>query len=183
MKLPKARIEVACATDTDRPQLTMPFFHADAKEPCLVATDGKILAISPMKGSKPERGYLPIAALKEARKSARRWEEIELSVIGNTIHCKNEVTFPRVTDKDVGYENVPAYAQIIEKAQTSPKVVRIGLNAKLLARLATALNSEVLCLEIADTKQAIVVTPTENKEGQYGLIMPYFVANKDTHAK
>lgn len=70
MKIPKdALIEsVCCKANGTRDALSLPFLDTSGKTPMLVATNGHALAAIDVEADKSEHGYVPIAALKHARK-------------------------------------------------------------------------------------------------------------------
>lgn len=128
MKVPKARIELACSKDAMRYALNSVFLDKEANR--LVASDGHIMAVVPADGCEGDTGGLvPIAAIKEARKASKTPQVI----LNGDARLADGRSFPR------GEGDFPDYRKLLldEKEEYFHEV---KINAKLLLRLAESIS-------------------------------------------
>ena len=179
MKLPPSgRVEAAVATDRSRPVLTRVFLRIVetktgrgrnrkvTREGWLEATDSYVLAQVPVELDDDDtEGMIPVEALVEARTTPTR----ELAVDGEIrIQGYGKLTtFPR---PEMG--KFPDTERLFS-TEDSP-VASVGLNAKFLAKLAEALGTDTVRLDIMAPRKAIRVTPASGNGGR-GLLMPILV--------
>lgn len=145
MKLPKhALIECLCPkANGSRDSLSLPFLDTSGATPMLIATDGKALAAIDVEADKDEHGYVPIPALKHARKLGAK--NLPANIALNSVCvCDDGAQLPRTIP--------PSWKFPEQWRQTIPHdapVIRLALNPQLLAKLADALgSSEHVILEI-----------------------------------
>ena len=172
MKFPVAcKIESALSGNKYDWRFNEAFLDCEPEQPVMVATDGKIMAIIPVEADKAEQGFLTAAALKAARKLAKRSDTAELTCNGN-FTLTDGSTLPRPTEHSEGKAPFIQYRNVLPK-EDRQTTMRIGLNAALLAKLAEALGTDALVLEIETAKSCIVVKPIHNPgDARMGLIMP-----------
>lgn len=132
----------------------------------LLATNGYALASVPVE---LEPGDVDGPVTVEALKASRKGKSWEASIECNgSLKVADGVTYPR---PDLG--EFPSTEKALEDAKASPKVVRIGLNAKKLRDLADALGASDgrIVLEIEAPDKAVLVWALE-APGALGVIMP-----------
>jgi len=168
MKLPTSEIEKAAGIKDVRPYLNQPWL--DVEKQRLLATDGHVLAIIPIKADELDAedtsGPLTMAAIKAARaKSAHN-----TLVANGTIQVSADATvYPRPSD----YVYPPVDKVQPAKPEREPDIV---LDAALLHKLALALNAKK-----SKCKRISLWLPSEGGkasyveggiEGAHGAIMP-----------
>lgn len=174
MKFPtECKIESATSTDKHRWTMNDPFLDCTPEQPIMVATDGYIMAVVPVEATKEEQGFLTATALKAARKLARKSDTAELTCNGS-FTLTDGSTLPRPTEHSEGKGPFIQYQNVLNSVvrPDRPSIVRIGLNAALLMRLAEALGTEELVLDIETSNTCVLVTPLNATDTRKGLIMP-----------
>lgn len=149
MKLhPKIKIESIVSKDKTRAAICNPWI--DAEHGKLIATNGMAMAVIPVGlDESDESGHIPCDAFKQARKGARG----EVSML-----CNGNVTLPTgaILPRDKS-ENPPNWQAVMPH---EPKVnMRISLNAAMLAKLAEAMGTEGITLEIDAPDSPVIVKP------------------------
>jgi len=171
MKIPKdCLLEKICSRDATRPALVAPYLDIDAERLAyVIATNGAAMAkipaeIDPLDAA----GYVPVSALKEARKLAKKDNEATLALNG-TAQTSNGATFPRESN-----ERFPNWRQVWPKAEGK---IQLSFDARLLYELAQAMGTEGVILTF-NAGEPIAVRPTSTKGctpaslGARGVIMP-----------
>ena len=159
MKLPKnVLIEKACSADASRAVLNHAYLETDAEgfhKSRLIASDGYILACVPLLvDSADKNGAIPAEALKAARSSEKRSEEITIAAYGV---CKLPNGL-EVARPDVG--SYPKVDYLFPRGEVRH---RISLDPELLYRLAQAIGSgRGLTIEVIEGSQAYRVRPHTN---------------------
>lgn len=159
----KCHIEKVCSKNETRVVLTNAYFDKDKAR--LIAANGISMAVIPVTVEENDTtGFVSPAALKEYRKQSKRYN---VSIELNGSQKIGPVTFERPTAETCG--TFPNVDQVIPKDATEHTTV-IGLNAELLADLASALGSRdgVVTLKI---KSAIDLIMVSTGYGD-GLLMP-----------
>lgn len=171
MKLPKdCLLEKICSKDATRTTLAAPYLDIDADRFAnVISTNGAAMAKVPVAIDPLDvAGYVPVAALKEARKLAKRDNEATLALNG-TAQTSNGATFPRESNA-----TFPNWRQVWPKAEGKTEV---AFDARLLYDLAQAMGTEGVILTF-DAGAPIAVRPTSTKGctpaslGARGVIMP-----------
>ena len=171
MKLPKdCLLEKICSKDATRTTLAAPYLDIDAERFAhVIATNGAAMAKVPVEITPEDvAGYVPVGALKEARKLAKREDESALALNG-TAQTSNGATFPRESK-----ETFPNWRQVWPKAEGK---IQLSFDARLLYELAQAMGTEGVTLTF-DAGEPIAVRPTPTKGctpasfGARGVIMP-----------
>lgn len=175
IKLPKScKPEEVAAKEGSRYAITDPWFDQGMKAVC--ATDGRMVVIIPVESDGEETGALPREALKAFRKAVPRGvEDMAITADNGTVSCHG-ITMPREAGEGRRYPEVggvvPAKAEPPKAREGVETITSICLDAKLLAKLAKAMGSDTVRLQITDSGAAIRVDPIEVGYGSYGAIMP-----------
>lgn len=152
--------------------ITSAWYDAGAK--AVRATDGRVAISIPVESNGEETGELPTDALKAFRKAAGRGQgELEITTTPDTVTCGG-ITMPRKKNK--GWGTPMDMDAVIPKRlpdNTSDALV-IGLDVKLLAKLATAMGVDIVRLQIGDPiGEPVRVDPNgSNTPPAVGAIMP-----------
>ena len=160
MKLhPKVKIESIVSKDKTRAAICNPWI--DAENGKLVATNGSAMAIIPIElEDEDTSGHVPCDAFKQARKGAKG----EVSMI-----CNGNVTLQTGAILPRNKSETPPNWQVV--IPHKPKVnVRISLNAVMLAKLAEAMGTEGITLEIDEPDSPVIVKPAY--AGRHGEAKP-----------
>lgn len=175
---PTALLEKVCShPKAVRPLLERPYLDAtDPENPVAVATNGRLMAVIPVKADATESGYLSIAALKQARKSKAKDGGVSITFGANRAHVlENGMQLPR---EDVEGSQFPLWRNCVP-ASDRPITLRLSLNPSTLLALAEAIGSgEGVTLEIHDEKSPVIVRPLAAKaresliRGAFGVFMP-----------
>lgn len=177
--LPKnLKPEEVSAKEASRYGINAPWYDQKAK--AVLATDGRTALVIPVdSAADDETGQLPVEALKAFRKATPRGVDDLLIVAENgTVSCQG-ITMARDTGPDA--VRYPEVTNVIPKKEdplvrkgadkkTGPPTV-VGVNIKLLAKLAKAMGTETVRLQIQDPEYPIRVDPLMEGSG-YGAIMP-----------
>ena len=140
-----------------------------------MATDGRIAVLLPVDAADDDvTGELPREALKAFRKATPRGVDDLLIVAENgTLACQG-ITMPRETE-EVRHPDVkgiiPAKLKPTRHATGEQVTTVICLNVKLLSKLAKAMGTDTLRLQITDESSVVRVDPGIGGRG-YGAIMP-----------
>ena len=160
MKLhPNIKIESIVWKDKTRAACQNPWI--DAENGRLVATNGAVMAVIPVElDESDESGHVPCDAFKQARKGAKG----EISML-----CNGNVTLPSgaILPRDKS-ETPPNWQAVMP--QDHQVNMKISLNAAMLAKLAEAMGTEGVTLEIESADSVIVVKPAY--AGRMGEIRP-----------
>lgn len=176
MKIDNAlKPELVCSKDATRPILQQAYLKGDR----LVATNGRSLAVIPVEREDGDTdGFISPAALKAARKLAKRRDAVSIKANG-CLALADGTQLPRTEPGQF-----PNYEQVIPKTPEESHKITLALDAKMLLDLAQALGSDKvkLCITGGDTVQPILVSPLEQnrfgaalgkaKEGAFGVLMP-----------
>jgi hypothetical protein len=167
----ETHIEEAASTDKSRPQLRG-VYH-DAQNGKIVAADGWIMAVVPVKSDGDDSAIVGLDTVKEAWRANKRGPELELS--------KNEVKFEEatgiVTSRTVE-GHYPDYQQIIPKDEIGDEgTITIALNPSLLLRLAKAMGASGkrsgVAITVRHVGNAMIVRPINGDVPKaFGVIMP-----------
>lgn len=179
------KVHECCSTDVQRPALNHVLFNGER----LIATDGHILAsVAPESlDGEAEKALIPVEALKTATKPSGSLHAIVFHADNETMSAfggGQEVIVRQPAD--VGPDQYPNCDRIMPpEEQIKAPQLRIGLNAKLLLRLAKALGTDALELRLPIMEpdssrdypmKAIYVVPLGTQDidegGPFGLIMP-----------
>ena len=168
----QAKIESVVSTDKFRRPLTEAYLDTDGPQPMLVATDGYALVVLPVEAAKEEQGWISPAALKAARKLAKKADTLEITCNGS-LALNDGTQLPRSTDRSEGFYRYPQWRQVIP-ATDRPVAFRVALNADYLKRVADGLGDDEVILEFSEAVHPILVTPCkkDNRDGRKGVLMP-----------
>ena len=130
-----------------------------------VACDGRVLAVVPLKEFEPnETGCISPETLIAARKvSPKADKESEIFLTDKEESLIDGLTRPRPSNQ------YPKYKEVIPIEEPQMK---ISFDIKLLDKLAKAINSDRLVLEIIDPRKAIRVYPANKGNEAFGILMP-----------
>lgn len=183
--LPKAKIELAAARDSNGQALNSVYY--DARRKRLVAADGYVIAVHSVSGTPTsESGMVSIEHVAIERKLARKKKEqpaISLSD-GHVQLAGANLSGIQVEGK------FPDYQKILEDAHEPDDegTVTIGLDVKKLYRLAQALQAErrgslnvtvtIVTGESQVSGKSMTVRPIDcgKEDGPVGLLMPLCLA-------
>jgi len=176
----KYEIELAASSDECREVITNIQLYKDNK--CLVATDGKILAIVPVEVEDGEvNGPIPPQAFKSARKGITKKQK-EIDDVEIDIHClEGELN---IYTKKEGVHNIkrprdilyPNFKQVIPRNKAKHT---IRFNPELLMKLAKAIgSSESIVLEFNDEDSPIEVYSCDKTNEAFGVLLPICNHNK-----
>ena len=168
MKIDKCyQVEQAASKSGTRPLLEHCYLDTTGTVPMLVATDGHILAAIPVEATSEEQGYVPVKALKTARKKVpKKAKEVEINLNG-TVSLPTGESWPRPTHSGT----FPQWRAVLPDPGR-PGILKISLDIDLLEKLANALGNNHVTLELdpMNANGPIRVTPYAG-EGS-GAIMP-----------
>jgi len=171
MKLPKDHItELACSVKQNRPSLEAPYLDITKGVGNVVSTSGHVISVTPVDlGKEDTAGLIPIAALKEARKLAKREDNLTLDCSDSAkVTLSDGRTFPRADTQ------FPNWRMVIP-AEDSEVAASICINAELLAKLAKSLGTAVVKIETLKGSSGLRVAPHGLKTAVavgHGVIMP-----------
>jgi hypothetical protein len=178
---------VVCQDGTSLPLTQV---HLDVEGKRVVATNGSSLVVCPVEQSEADvSGSVPVEALKLARKlckqerrrsvDGKRWEyetppcTVDLADSAHA-RMRDGSTLPR---PDLG--KFPPFDRVIPDYPDSDKtLVRLTLNAHLLAELATAMDADGITLTFpapgpgAELLSPIKVTARDRDNEAFGVLMP-----------
>jgi hypothetical protein len=161
-----AKLEAIVSADKDRGAITHIYLDVEqADNPRLIATDGHVMAIVPVQATVEEGGYVPVPALKAARKVKGKGDGI--LALNGTASLPTGESWPR-EDASLRY---PAWRQVLPGADRDGSI-KISLNADLLHRLAGALGSEAVVLELIPAEPLAPIRVTVADSPNVGVIMP-----------
>lgn len=183
------RPELVASTDTTRPHLTGVYFEADKSR--VVATCGHSLVVCPVEPDASDTtGYVPVAALKLARKLSKRvrkrsadGKRWEYSVVPCSMDLGKVAVLrdgTKVLRLDATANKFPDASRVIPKyADNDKTLVRVKFNAAMLADLAEAMGSghgvvltfpaaQSGCLPLGPIK----VTACDSDNDAFGVLMP-----------
>jgi DNA polymerase III sliding clamp (beta) subunit (PCNA family) len=175
MKLHKdIKIEKATSTDATRYAINEPYLEIVEGKGTLVATNGMIMSMVPVEIEEGDvEGYVNQEAIKASRKTFKP-RDVKTFKASGCIQLFDGQTFPR-NGKARDYQ-FPKFRQVIPKFDKP--TIKIGIDATLLARLAEAMGTEGVVLEIQDEFSPILVTPSNSSGTEcveceaVGVIMP-----------
>jgi len=130
-----------------------------------VACDGRVLAVVPLKEFEPnETGCISPEILVAARKaSAKSIKESDIFLTDKEERLIDGLTRPRPSNE------YPKYKEVIPIDEPQMK---ISFDIRLLNKLAKAIDSDKLVLEIIDPRKAIRVYPANKENEAFGILMP-----------
>jgi len=130
-----------------------------------VACDGKVMAIVPLKEFEPnETGCISPEILVAARKaSVKSIKESDIFLTDKEERLIDGLTRPRPSSE------YPKYKEVIPIDEPQ---ITVSFDIKLLDKLAKAINSDRLVLEIINPRKAIRVYPANKGNEAFGLLMP-----------
>lgn len=173
MKVPaQVKIESVVSTDKHRRPLSEAYLDTTGDTPVLVATDGFAMVTLPVEAAKEEQGWVSPAALKAARKLAKKAEMLEITCNGS-LALSDGTQFPRSTEQSTGFYPYPQWRMVLP-APDRPVVFRVALNVEFLKRVADGLGDDEVILEFNEVTQPILVTPCKKplRDGRKGVLMP-----------
>lgn len=148
------KIEAVVSRDATRPVLGAPYFRGGA----LWATDGRAMVRLPVESDETDtEGWVPVEALKAARKVAGKLDSIAMHVNGAAT-LLNGQSFPR-PNPDTMRGNWPACERIWDISNAHETKFTVAFNAELLANIAEAFGSAEVKLEMTDAETVIRVSP------------------------
>ncbi len=173
------KIELAASKDATRAAICEPFLDVKDGKGCLVATNGRTLAMVPVElGEKDASGFLSGDCLKAARKLTR--ETVQLDASG-VCALTNGATMPREGGAAGGHA-FPNWRQVVPADNANDGGAIIALDAKLLWELAQAMGTTGVLLKIKDSTAPVIIFPhvagtTSNPiryacEDARGVLMP-----------
>lgn len=186
----KCKIEFAASKDKSRACLMEPYLEIrEGGFARIAATDGKILAVIPVECEDGETsGYVSADALKAARKG--KLPEAEIHCNG-ALQVQGGATFPRMDSTEFSFPKIDAVTVPPNQEIHGCQRVRLVINTALLSRLAEALGSDAVVLELQAEEsppwrtpglvvnRPIRVEPTSEGHGDhlpcagaFGVIMP-----------
>lgn len=172
----KFKLHKACAaSDTSRPALQSICF--DGKQ--LIASNGKMLVVAEVADADQDKqGLIPTSIFAIAKPLDKGMDSIHLEMDDNNIRIDlsaGVTSFGRSTEAT--YPSTEEFQQQAKEAIASP-VFKVGIDARLLLRLAEAMGSEYVYLHFSDvtTGSQKPIAVTGDEEGVIGLIMPVKVA-------
>jgi len=168
MKLPKdCLVELACSVKQNLPTMEEPHLDIEKGLGNVVSTNGHIISVVPVElGEGDVAGPIPIAALKGARKLAKREDNITLDCSdAEKVTISDGRTFPRIT---IQYPN---WRQVIPSKDLGV-TASICIDANLLAKLAKSLGTKAVKIETMKDSLGLRVTPQTTKRAvRHGVIM------------
>jgi hypothetical protein len=158
--------EVFVSDDMTRPHLQHVYFNAAKGE--LAATNGHIMIVAPAgEHSLDDTGFIPVAALKHARKLARgniEPPEIQLNGVALT---RDGTAMPR-PDRSADF---PRYEHVM--ATSGPAKLSIGVSAKYLAAVFAACGDKVVTMHLGPGELDPIRVEAPSEYGTvHILIMP-----------
>lgn len=166
------KLEKIVSKDETRFALTHAYHDKDAS--MLVATNGHMLVALPVtENSTDDSGFVPVDALKAARKAKGLSESPDVTIVDGKVSCPRvSMTFAPDTEGCT----FPEWKRGLPSFNPSERnVATITLNAKYLAALAEAMGSDndaiQLTFSVDDSYGPVMVRATGNNPA-VGVIMP-----------
>lgn len=174
MKIHKdCKVEAIASSDASRYAIGEPYLDITDGKGTLVSTNGFALAMVPVEVMPDDvAGYVSEAALKAARKQARRNEPASVSLNG-VATLADGTTLPRhgTAPADAHYPN---WRQVVPK-DYAPAALEVMIDAELLLALAQAMGApNSITLSFKDANSPILVRPgavCAEKDAR-GVLMP-----------
>ncbi len=144
----------------------------------LTAADNHILVQVPVERAPDDvdGGLLPAVFSLASRAAGRRADRYQLTATADTLAYPTPTGWIRQERRPTG-EVLPPFA---DKLPTGRPRVRLALDMTQLARLAKALGSPLLLLDVYDPDRPYVVRPlSHTTRGALGLVMPFNLATFD----
>lgn len=118
-------------------------------------------------------GFVPIDALKAARKLSGRIDSISVHLNGAAT-LANGATFPRPTTQTQGFTSWPNCERIFDDAMGKETKLSIALNVRLLAAITDAMGTDEVKLDLTDELTVIRVSPVGKAPSPdaRGVLMP-----------
>lgn len=164
----KYQIEQAASIDETRLSMQNLYFEKQAQDGVIVATDGRILAVIPIKASEVEKsGYVNKQALIDGRKVIpKAFGSIEVKIGKETTLVHNSAQYP--IDQDLRFPN---WQQVIPKKGD----IQITFNPVLFAKLVKAMGikkGESITLGISKKGNGMGPIRVDTENGAFGALMP-----------
>jgi hypothetical protein len=178
------QIEEACTKDDDRPALAHVWVERPAAdkptEGLAVACDGFIMAVVPVTlEAEDVPGFVPTAALKQARKLAKRSADVQIALTEQGCRVESvsaSYVYPRNVDGVF-----PNWRRVVPTVPAEGgDIPRVALDTKLMLRLSKALGCDTLKLYFDGSPlKAVVAKPhstslTARRDDLFGVIMPVY---------
>ena len=164
------KIEAVTSRDATRATLSVPYLRGG----CLWATDGRAMVKLPVESDETDtEGFVPVEALKAARKLSGRIDSISVHLNGAAT-LANGATFPRPTTQTQGFTTWPNCERVFDDAIGKETKFSVALDVKLLAAIADAMGTDKVRLQMTDENTAIRVYPGSDAPNvnARGILMP-----------
>lgn len=164
------KIEAVISRDASRPAIGLPYFRGGA----LWATDGRAMVKLPVESDETDtEGWIPVDALKAARKLSGRLDSVSIHLNGAATLC-NGAAFPRRDEKRGEGTRWPNCERIFEDAMGKETKLSIALDVRLLAAIADAMGTDQVKLHLTDELTVIRVSPVGKAPSPdaWGILMP-----------
>ena len=164
------KIEAVTSRDATRMTLSVPYLRGG----CLWASDGRAMVKLPVESDESDtEGFVPVDALKAARKLSGRLDKIFVHLNG-AASLANGASFPRPTSQTQGFTNWPNCERVFDDAFGKETNFSIALDVKLLAAIAEAMGTDQVRLQMTDAQTVIRVYPVGDAPNvnARGILMP-----------
>lgn len=164
------KIEAVISRDASRPSLGAPYFRGGA----LWATDGRAMVKLPVESDETDaEGWVPLDALKAARKLAGRLDTVSIHLNGAATLC-NGAAFPRLDDKRREGTQWPNCERVFDDAMGKETKFSVAFDVRLLAAIADAMGTDQVKLDLTDELTVIRVSPVGKAPSPdaRGVLMP-----------
>lgn len=164
------KLEMVCSKDELRPSLMG--IRIDAEKKRLIATNGQILVIYPLKEDEfdeqmTQSATIPSRVLSEWRKGSKEGKkDYPIFIHGHVSKLESGISFDHIDEPYPNFESV-----IPRESKDLPVKFRIGLRADLLKQMIAGLKGEQLVFTFFGASKAVIVQPKDTDE--FALIMPF----------
>jgi hypothetical protein len=150
----ECQIEKVISREPNRPVLHLPYFRGGA----LWASNGKALVRLPVEEQEGDtEGWVPVSALKEARKLAKQSFFASVHVNGAAT-LENGTAFPR-PDRETMKGEWPNCERILEHERAKETRFFVTIDPHELAAIASAMGADSVRLEMTDELTPVRVFP------------------------
>lgn len=166
----ECQIEKVVSRDASRPGIGFPYFRGGA----LWATDGRMMVKLPVESDETDtEGWVPVDALKAARKLSGRLDSISVHLNGAAT-LANGAAFPRPGGDEFKGGQWPNCERVFDDAIGKETKFSIAFDVKLLAAIADAMGTDKVRLQMTDENTVIRVYPGSDAPNvnARGILMP-----------
>lgn len=164
------QIEKVVSRDASRPGIGFPYFRGGA----LWATDGRMMVKLPVESDETDtEGWVPVDALKAARKLSGRLDSISVHLNGAATLC-NGAAFPRPGGDQFKGGQWPNCERVFDDAMGKETKLSIAFDVRLLTAIADAMGTDQVKLHLTDELTVIRVSPVGKvpSPDARGVLMP-----------